>query len=152
LARRHGPARNNARFYIAADPGSALCKEKTHMSWLKNHGTAVRMAAVVVMAGLATTGCASHDFVNKQIATVNSRIDALDSRVTTVSQKADTAEADAQKGIAAAASANSAAQSANSAAQGAATNATQANQRIDQLTGRVDALENPPSKKKKPRG
>jgi outer membrane murein-binding lipoprotein Lpp len=125
----------------------------THMSWLGTHATTVRMAGAIVIGGLATTGCATTDYVNKEIATVNQRIDALDARVTQVGQRADTAEADAQRGISAAAAANSAAQSANAAAQGAATNATQANQRLDVLTGRVDTLENPPTKtKKKPRG
>jgi outer membrane murein-binding lipoprotein Lpp len=116
------------------------------MSWLNKHATTVRLAGVIVVGALATTGCASTSYVKNQIATVNTRIDALDQRITTVSQRADAAEADAQK-------ASQAASAANSAAQGAATDAQSANQRLDQLSGRVDVLENPPANtRKRPRG
>src|SRR5262245_45550722 len=122
------------------------------MSWLKKHAASARVIAAVALGGLAMTGCATNDYVNKQIAAVNTRIDQEDARISTVSQHADSAAAAAQAANQAAQSAASAAQAANSAAQGAATDARNANQRLDQLTGRVDALEKPAATKKKPRG
>ena len=121
------------------------------MSWLKKHAATARVVATVAIGGLAMTGCATNDYVNKQIAAVNTRIDQVDARVTTVSQHADQASSAAQAANQAAQSAASAAQAANAAAQGAATDARNANQRIDQLSGRVDVLEKPATKKK-PRG
>lgn len=113
------------------------------MDWLKNRGASIRVVAVVVLAGLGLSACATQGYVDKQIATVNGRIDQLDSRVTSAAQRAEAANSAAQ-------SAAQAAQAANQAAQAAATDARTANQRVDQLTGRVDALEQAPARK--PRG
>jgi outer membrane murein-binding lipoprotein Lpp len=121
------------------------------MYWLKKHAASARVIGVIALGGVMMTGCATQDYVNKQIATVNTRVDQVDARVTTVSQHADTATAEARSANQAAQSAASAAQAANSAAQSAATDARNANQRLDQVTGRVDALEKPATKKK-PRG
>jgi hypothetical protein len=113
------------------------------MSWLKNHASGLRVAAVTVVAGLAMTACATNQYVDEKIAMVNSRIDQTDARVAQAAQRAEAANAAAQ------AAANDA-RAANTAAQAAATDARTANQRVDQVTGRVDAMERGPART--PRG
>jgi chromosome segregation ATPase len=117
------------------------------MSWLQNHAAKLRVAAVICVAAIGASACATQDYVDKQIAGVNGRIDQLDSRV-------GAAASSAQQANQAAAAAASSAQAANSAAQGAATDARTASQRIDQLEGRVTTLETPKpaTTGRKPRG
>lgn len=113
------------------------------MSWLKNHAKSVRNVAIVAVAGLGLSACATNQYVDEKVAAVNTRIDQLDQRVQSAAQRAEAANSAAQ-------TANSSAQAANSAAQAAATDARTANQRLDQLTGRVETLEKGPARK--PRG
>lgn len=94
---------------------------------------------VVVVAGVALSGCASKSYVREQIAPVSQRVDALETRL----QETDgTAKA-----------ALSQAQAAAGQAQAAAGQAQANTQRLDQLTSRVDTVEQEQAaaKRKRPR-
>ncbi len=89
----------------------------------------MRLAAVVVLAGLGLSACATRGLcVNSHIAIVNTQnIGDVEAKANEAGQKADAAM--------------QAAQSAGAAAQAAQGSATQANERLDALTGRVDAID-----------
>lgn len=92
---------------------------------LKNPAASVRLVTVLLLGGLALSGCATQKYVDEQIAGVNSRISAVDAKASDAIQRADAA---------------------SSAAQAAAADARNANERLDQLTGRVERLEQRPVK------
>jgi len=103
---------------VKADVGSAAQEEQ---EWeMRSARTAIAAAGLLIVSGLSLSGCATEDYVNKQVAVVSQRVDALEARVGQVDQTA---------------------QAANQAAQAAGAAAQQANQRIDQLSGRVDSIE-----------
>jgi methyl-accepting chemotaxis protein len=97
------------------------------MSWLKNRGASLRVASVIVLAGLGMSACATRDYVDQQVAATNSRVDQLSSRV-------DQVDARVQDAI-------TRADAAGQAAQQAQTDIRTANQRMDQMGGRIDQME-----------
>jgi outer membrane murein-binding lipoprotein Lpp len=102
---------------LVADPSSSTRKGSEDMPSVKK---SIATAAMIVLGGLSLSGCATKDYVNKQVAAVSERVGALEAKVAQVDQMA---------------------QSANAAAQAAGQSAQNANQRLDQLTARVDSLE-----------
>jgi len=90
------------------------------MPWLNYRKATLRTAAVLALAGLGVSACATRGYVDEQIAAVNARIDGVDARAQDAARRADAAGA---------------------AAQAAGNDARSANQRIDALTGRVDRVE-----------
>ncbi len=92
--------------------------------------------ALILIAGVGLSGCATKGFVREQIAVVNTRIDGLDGHLRTV--EATSGQALAQ-------------------AQAAAGQSQQNGQRIDQLNGRVDGIDQQvqmqaKQRRRKPRG
>ena len=88
--------------------------------------------ALILIAGVGLSGCATKGFVREQIATVNTRIDGMDGRLRTVEGTSGQALAQAQA---------------------AAGQAQQNGQRIDQINGRVDGMEQQlQQRQRKPRG
>ena len=92
--------------------------------------------ALILIAGVGLSGCATKGFVREQIAVVNTRIDGLDGHLRTV--EATPGQALAQ-------------------AQAAAGQSQQNGQRIDQLNGRVDGIDQQvqmqaKQRQRKPRG
>jgi TolA-binding protein len=92
--------------------------------------------ALILIAGVGLSGCATKGFVREQIAVVNTRIDGLDGHLRTV--EATSGQALAQ-------------------AQAAAGQSQQNGQRIDQLNGRVDGIDQQvqmqaKQRQRKPRG
>ena len=77
-------------------------------------------AAILLIGGVALSGCATKSYVREQIAPVSQRVDTLEARL----QETDTT-----------------AKSALAAAQAAAGQAQGNGQRLDQLNGRVDGVE-----------
>ncbi|WP_448664691.1 hypothetical protein ACG3SL_08480 [Sphingomonas sp. CJ20] len=77
-------------------------------------------ALVVLVGGVALSGCATKSYVREQIAPVTQRVDALETRLQETDGTAKAALAEAQ------------AASGQAQAQG---------QRLDQLNGRVDSVE-----------
>lgn len=80
----------------------------------------IATVGMLIAGGLSLGGCATRDYVDRNIATVNERISALEAKV----------------------------QEVNGTAQTAAGAAQTANQRLDQLTGRVDSIEQQLAQKK----
>ena len=92
--------------------------------------------ALILIAGIGLSGCATKGFVREQIAVVNTRIDGLDGQLRTVEGTSGQALAQAQA---------------------AAGQSQQNGQRIDQLTGRVDGIDQQvqqqaKQRQRKPRG
>ena len=92
--------------------------------------------ALILLAGIGLSGCATKGFVREQIAVVNTRIDGLDGQLRTVEGTSGQALAQAQA---------------------AAGQSQQNGQRIDQLTGRVDGIDQQvqqqaKQRQRKPRG
>ena len=92
--------------------------------------------ALILIAGIGLSGCATKGFVREQIGVVNTRIDGLDGRLRTVEGTSGQALAQAQA---------------------AAGQAQQNGQRLDQLTGRVDGIDQQvqqqaQQRQRKPRG
>lgn len=92
--------------------------------------------ALILIAGIGLSGCATKGFVREQIAVVNTRIDGLDGQLRTVEGTSGQALAQAQA---------------------AAGHSQQNGQRIDQLTGRVDGIDQQvqqqaKQRQRKPRG
>lgn len=92
--------------------------------------------ALILIAGIGLSGCATKGFVREQIAVVNTRIDGLDGQLRTVEGTSGQALAQAQA---------------------AAGQLQQNGQRIDQLTGRVDGIDQQvqqqaKQRQRKPRG
>ncbi|PTQ63582.1 hypothetical protein C8J45_105156 [Sphingomonas sp. PP-CE-3G-477] len=92
--------------------------------------------ALILIAGIGLSGCATKGFVREQIAVVNTRIDGLDGQLRTVEGTSGQALAQAQA---------------------AAGQSQQNGQRIDQLTGRVDDIDQQvqqqaKQRQRKPRG
>lgn len=92
--------------------------------------------ALILIAGVGLSGCATKGFVREQIAVVNTRIDGMDGRLRTVEGTSGQALAQAQA---------------------AAGQAQQNGQRLDQLTGRVDGIDQQvqqqaQQRQRKPRG
>ena len=106
------------------------------MPLVKNLIGRIPVAAVLVVAGLGLSACATEKYVDEHIAVVNGRIDGVDAKASDAIRRADAA--------------NAAAQAAQSTASAAASDAARANSRIDSLTSRVDTLE--AERVKKPRG
>jgi murein lipoprotein len=113
-----------------------LKEDFANMAWLKTHAASVRVVAVILVGGLAASGCVTRDYIDQQFSTVNTRIDQLDAQVQTAAQRADQAAQSAQ--------------AANQAAQAAATDARNANTRLDQVNTRIDQIERGPART--PRG
>ena len=86
--------------------------------------------ALILIAGIGLSGCATKGFVREQIAVVNTRIDGLDGQLRTVEGTSGQALAQAQA---------------------AAGQSQQNGQRIDQLTGRVDGIDQQVQMQAKPR-
>ena len=92
--------------------------------------------ALILIAGIGLSGCATKGFVREQIAVVNTRIDGLDGQLRTVEGTSGQALAQAQA---------------------AAGQSQQNGQRIDPLTGRVDGIDQQvqqqaKQRQRKPRG
>ena len=88
--------------------------------------------ALILIAGIGLSGCATKGFVREQIAVVNTRIDGLDGQLRTVEGTSGQALAQAQA---------------------AAGQSQQNGQRIDQINGRVDGMEQQmQQRQRKPRG
>lgn len=84
------------------------------------HLSASKLAPVVLVLGVAVSGCATKSYVREQIAPVSQRVDTLEARLQETDTTAKTALAEAQ----------------------AASAQLQGNgQRLDQLNGRVDGME-----------
>jgi len=92
--------------------------------------------ALILIAGIGLSGCATKGFVREQIAVVNTRIDGLDGQLRTVEGTSGQALAQAQA---------------------AAGQSQQNGQRIDQINSRVDGLDQQmqmqaKQRQRKPRG
>ena len=118
------------------------------------------MLLLVGLAGAASlSGCATKEYVDKQILMVNTRIDTVDFYAVGAANAAQAANSAAQGAANAAQAANAAAQAAARVAQAAASDAQRANSRVDTVTTRVDTIEqkvnNPPpapTRGRRPRG
>src|SRR6185437_6782531 len=115
-----GPRLLRTTHRCGSQKGSTMLEKNIRLAGL-------RVAGVVVLAGLGLSACATEDYVNQHIAAVNARIDQVDAKATEAGQHADAAM--------------QAAQAANATAQAAQASAAQANSRLDALTGRVDVIE-----------